>query len=60
MNRIIHCPDCQVNAQADEPGKIIIAVDAQVGEILECPDCGAEMEIISLDPPMVVLLDEEK
>jgi lysine biosynthesis protein LysW len=54
------CPDCQTDTPENESGKIIIPVDAQVGEILECPECGAEVEILSLNPPIISLLVEEK
>ncbi len=31
-----------------------------VGDILECPQCAAEVEITSLDPVTVRLIEEDK
>ena len=41
------CPVCAA--------EINLADDAMAGELIVCDDCGAELEIISLDP---VKLDE--
>jgi alpha-aminoadipate carrier protein LysW len=27
-----------------------LAADTEVGEILVCPDCGAELEVMNVDP----------
>lgn len=32
----------------------------QVGDVLECEYCGAEMEILQLDPLVLGLINEEK
>ncbi|MBM3208674.1 lysine biosynthesis protein LysW [Candidatus Shapirobacteria bacterium] len=48
----VKCPDCQK--------EVLVSGDAEVGEIIECENCGAEMEIVSLDPPRVLLIEEEK
>ena len=48
----IKCLDCQQTFTIED--------DKQVGEIVECPHCGAEMEITSLEPLSVVLIEEEK
>lgn len=58
MNKLVRCPD--PNCDSSSPGEIIIPDDATVGDVLECPVCGAEVEIISTDPPQVILLEEEK
>jgi len=39
------CPECA--------GQIEIAANAEVGEILACPDCGTRLEIRSVSPPQV-------
>lgn len=52
MTKITECPDCEE--------QIIIPDDSEVGEIIECQNCGAEMEILSLNPPQVSLIIEEK
>jgi len=52
MNEPITCQDCS------EPLKV--ANDVQVGEIIECENCGAEMEVIGTDPLEISLIEEEK
>jgi len=37
------CPVCAAEVELPE--------DAVQGELISCPDCGTELEIISLDPP---------
>jgi alpha-aminoadipate/glutamate carrier protein LysW len=44
------CPECEAS--------ISLAADAVEGEIIVCPDCAAELEIISLDPPTLELAPE--
>ena len=36
-----YCPECDAEVQASE---------VMLGEILVCPDCGVELEVVSLDP----------
>lgn len=52
MTKIIECPDCEE--------VVILPDDSQPGEIIDCQNCGAELEIISLNPPQVSLVIEEK
>lgn len=40
-------------------GVVSVAADAMQGEILACQDCGAELEIISLDPLQLDLAPTE-
>ncbi len=58
MSKNVKCPD--PNCDSENPGTIIIPDDGGVGDILECPVCGAEVEVISLNPPQIALLEEEK
>jgi len=51
MQKII-CPDCQAEIASEN----LIAI----GDILECSECGTEVEIISLDPLKFQELVEEK
>lgn len=45
------CPECAA----------AVALDSTVvGEILRCPDCGADLEVISLDPPVLELAPTEE
>ncbi len=52
MNDYAICPECE----ADIP----IPDGTIEGEIIQCPDCGVELEVISLDPPMLDLAPEEE
>ena len=45
-----NCPAC------DAP--ISIAADARASEIITCPDCQAELEIVSVAPPDLALAPE--
>ena len=31
-------------------GELDLADDVEAGEIVECPECGTEMEVVSVDP----------
>jgi alpha-aminoadipate carrier protein LysW len=42
MSQPINCPECD--------GNLAIPADVMENELITCPDCGAELEIISLDP----------
>ncbi|HNT76336.1 MAG TPA: lysine biosynthesis protein LysW [Anaerolineae bacterium] len=46
------CPECAA--------EIELAPDAIVGEIVVCPDCGMELEVVNLDPPAVDAAPEEE
>lgn len=35
------CPECDAVLELDDP---------EVGEIVICPDCGVELEVVSLNP----------
>ncbi|MBU4210592.1 lysine biosynthesis protein LysW [Patescibacteria group bacterium] len=50
-NKII-CPDCK--SEIKKTGKM------EVGDILECSECGTEVEILSLKPLKYGELVEEK
>ena len=50
-NKII-CPDCKSEIKKIE--------GLEVGDILECEECGTEVEILSLDPLKYGELVEEK
>ena len=52
MPKKIACPDCKEEVEIME--------NSEVGEIVECLNCGSEMEIINLDPLEVSLIEEEK
>lgn len=46
------CLDCET--------KIEIQGKAIVGDILECQNCGTEMEIVKNDPIQLRIIEEEK
>ena len=44
------CPECA--------GTLSLSADTVEGEIVTCPDCAAELEVVSLNPPNVELAPE--
>lgn len=44
------CPECEAT--------LSLAADTLEGEIVVCADCGAELEVISIDPPTLALAPE--
>jgi alpha-aminoadipate/glutamate carrier protein LysW len=47
-----HCPECDA--------EITLAADIVEGEILVCPDCGVDLEVISLNPVKLDLAPMEE
>ena len=48
----IPCPECG--------SEITIATDTVKGEILQCGDCGVDLEVINLEPLEIDLAPEEE
>lgn len=46
------CPECAAD--------ITLADDTLQGEIIQCPDCGVELEVRSLNPLQLELAPEEE
>ena len=46
------CTECEA--------EIILEDTTEVGEITQCPDCGMDLEVISVDPPEVAPAPEEE
>lgn len=47
-------------AECVECGAVIeLPANAMVGEIIPCSDCGAELEVIALNPPKLDLAPQE-
>lgn len=46
------CPECE--------GDVPIDAGVVIGEILVCPDCGAELEVASLTPLSLALAPREE
>ena len=49
-NPTVECPECAAD--------VAIPGDAMDNEIIACADCGAELEIMSLDPLEIELAPE--
>lgn len=54
MNTNLICKDCA------ESMDYIDLADYEIGDVLECESCGAEHELRSKEPLMMVLIEEEK
>ncbi|MDI6793179.1 MAG: lysine biosynthesis protein LysW [bacterium] len=52
MEMVVSCPECDEN--------LIIPVDAEEEEIIDCENCGVEIEIVSLDPLEIRIFEEEE
>jgi alpha-aminoadipate carrier protein LysW len=52
MNQPASCPECDA--------EITLSGDTLEGEIIQCPDCGVELEVRSVDPPVLDLAPEEE
>ncbi len=46
MPKTAKCPQCDAD--------LIITADAEVGEIISCDECGAELEVKALTPNVVL------
>ena len=46
------CPECEAEISLD--------ASTECSEIIVCPDCGVDLEVISLDPPKVDLAPMEQ
>jgi alpha-aminoadipate carrier protein LysW len=46
------CPECAA--------EVSLTDDVMEGEIVQCSDCGVELEVVSLDPPKLELAPEEE
>lgn len=47
-----NCPECEAEITLDQT--------AEVNEIIVCPDCGVDLEIVSLEPPALELAPMEE
>jgi alpha-aminoadipate carrier protein LysW len=45
------CPDCDAEVHVD--------TDADKGDIIECDDCGIQLEVVGLDPVELDMVEEE-
>jgi alpha-aminoadipate carrier protein LysW len=47
---MLECPECAAQLE--------LAPDVETGEIVVCPDCGVELEVMGLDPLTLDLAPE--
>jgi alpha-aminoadipate carrier protein LysW len=40
--------------------EVALVTGTEVGEILQCPDCGLDLEVVSLEPPVLAPAPEEE
>lgn len=52
MATVAMCPECEVLISI--PGPL------RLGKIVECPECGATLEVISVEPPELDVVEEEE
>lgn len=52
MKKSYECPVCAAEVEFPD--------DAVEGELLSCPECGTELEIISVDPPELAEAPQEE
>jgi alpha-aminoadipate/glutamate carrier protein LysW len=48
----VSCPECAA--------EIMLAQTTEVGEIIVCPDCGVDLEVISIKPAKIQLAPMEQ
>lgn len=46
------CPECDA--------QVALRGDAERGEVVRCAECGAELEVLTLDPPGFTLAPPEE
>jgi alpha-aminoadipate carrier protein LysW len=47
------CPECEANVEIDE-------FDVDKGEIISCPECGVELEVVGLSPLLLDLAPHDE
>lgn len=50
MTQTTECPECA--------GEVTVG-DVEAGEIVDCPDCGVELEVVTANPVSLALAPEE-
>ena len=48
----VNCPECEA--------EITLEITSEIGEILVCPDCGVDLEVITVEPAAVALAPMEQ
>jgi len=52
MSNKVLCPECEA--------EIILDTNVMQGEILVCPDCGVDLEVMSIEPVMIEVAPMEE
>jgi len=52
MSNVATCPVCDASIELDD--------NVELNELISCPDCGSELEVVSLDPPQVEEAPQEE
>jgi alpha-aminoadipate/glutamate carrier protein LysW len=47
------CPECEADVEIDE-------FDVDKGEVISCPECGVELEVVGLAPLQLDLAGQEE
>ncbi len=47
------CPECDAEIEVDE-------FDVDKGDLISCPDCGSNLEVISITPVELEAVDEDE
>ena len=48
----VNCPECEA--------EITLDAGTEAGEIIVCPDCGVDLEVVSVNPAVVQLAPMEQ
>jgi alpha-aminoadipate carrier protein LysW len=49
---MVECLECNAAFELPE--------GCRVGEVIECPNCGTQLEVFSVAPPIIDLFEEEE
>jgi len=52
MSNVATCPVCDASIELDD--------NVELNELISCPDCGSELEVVSLDPLQVEEAPQEE
>jgi alpha-aminoadipate carrier protein LysW len=52
MSQVAECPECAA--------EVVLPDDVMEGEIVQCAECGAELEVVEVNPPLLELAPEEE
>jgi len=47
------CPECEADVEIDE-------YDVDKGEVISCPECGVELEVVGLSPLQLDLASQDE